>query len=329
MPRTKRPFNNMLAGEEKGLKPLRTLIDSRITVKQNRVDDIIAEAFAIEAQEAKDAGTLGFVARAITQATMPHRATPGAFFERKNGSFTLTMLAPPSLGLPYGSLPRLLMAWMTTEAVRTRERDLILGESLSDFMRQLGLVPTGGRWGSITRLQKQTQRLFASTLSCIYHDGSGSGEIGFRVADKHMLWWDPKAPGEAALWQSSVTLSQAFFDEIITSPVPVDMRALRTLKRSPLALDIYCWLTYRLSYLRAKTEIPWKVLATQFGADYKRTRDFKAAFIEEMALVMSVYQEANIAEGDVGLILQPSLPHIRPGLPSLSAKRITSGNYTL
>ncbi len=51
-------------------------------------------------------------------------------------------MAPSSVGLPYGMVPRLLIAWVTTEAVRIRERELVLGESLSGFMSELdGLLP--------------------------------------------------------------------------------------------------------------------------------------------------------------------------------------------
>lgn len=39
-------------------------------------------------------------------------------------------------------------------------------------------------------------------------------------------------------------LGEDFFKMVTASPVPVDMRALRALKRSPLALDLYAWLTY-------------------------------------------------------------------------------------
>ena len=53
---------------------------------------------------------------------------------------------------------------------------------------------------------------------------------------------------QAALWGSVVTLSPGFFSAVTERPVPVDFRALKAL-RSPLALDIYCWLTYRMSYL--------------------------------------------------------------------------------
>src|SRR5205085_2248759 len=103
-----------------------------------------------------------------------------------------------------------------------------------------------------------------------------------------------------------------FFDEVVSHPVPVDLRALRALKRSPLALDIYCWLGYRMSYLRCPTVIPWQVLALQFGSDYKRTRAFREAFRAELRRVQTVYFEAE-ADPDHpdGLMLRPSRPHVR------------------
>ena len=89
------------------------------------IDALITEALAMEAEEAKAAGALGFVARALAQATLPHRKVEGAHFERRNGDFTLTLLAPPRVGLPYGSVPRLLLAWLSTEAVKTKSRELV------------------------------------------------------------------------------------------------------------------------------------------------------------------------------------------------------------
>jgi hypothetical protein len=278
--------------------------------RSTAIDRLIAESLAIEAEEAVKAGALGFMARALVQATLPHRRVAGNEFTRRNGAFTLNLLAPSAVGLPYGTVPRLLLAWLTTEAVRTRSRELVLGDSLSGFMRDLGLVPTGGRWGSITRLKSQTQRLFSATVSCTYQGRDSTGLMGYRIADKAMLWWHAKAPEQAALWQSTVSLSEPFFREVIEHPVPVDMRALKALKRSPLALDLYAWLTYRMSYLSRATEIPWAALAAQFGADYKRVRDFKAAFLTELLKVLAVYPEAKAEEGSAGLLLKPSRPHV-------------------
>lgn len=274
------------------------------------VERLITEALAIEAETAQEAGALGFMARAMVQATLPHRKVPGNEFERRNGAFTLSLMAPARVGLPYGTVPRLLLAWMTTEAVKTQSRELELGDSLSGFMRELDLVPTGGRWGSITRLKDQTRRLFASTVSASYDGEDRHAEMGYRLADKSMLWWDAQAPEQAALWRSTVTLTEQFYREIVEHPIPVDMRAIKALKRSPMALDIYCWLTYRASYAKKPTTIPWAGLAMQFGSDYARTRDFKAAFMAEMRKVAVVYAGAKVEATDAGLILKPATPHI-------------------
>lgn len=285
------------------------------------LDKLIWEALAIEAEEAKQAGAVGFMARTLTQATMPHRKAAGNEFVRRNGSFELTILSPSSIGLPYGSIPRLLLSWMTTEAVRTRSPVLELGPTLSAFMAELGLARRGGERGDITRFRNQTMRLFCSTVSCRYEDKTHDVGGNLNIVEKYSLWWNPKTPDQMPLWKSTVTLGNSFFNQIIDRPVPIDMRALKALKRSPLALDIYCWLTYRLSYLRKPTEIPWATLKMQFGADYTHTRQFKAAFLEHLRAVLVIYPEANVEDGERGLSLKPSKPHVAqlppPALPRL------------
>ena len=71
------------------------------------------------------------------------RTNPGnrKEYKRVNGPFTLYMVAGGGNKLPYGNLPRLLIAWLCTEAVRTQSPDLVLGPSLSEFMRKLGTTP--------------------------------------------------------------------------------------------------------------------------------------------------------------------------------------------
>jgi hypothetical protein len=274
---------------------------------------LITEALAIEAEEAREAGALGFMARAMVQATLPHKKTVGSEFTRTNGNFTLSLLAPSKIGLPYGTIPRLLLSWITTEAVRTKQRELMLGDSLSAFMRELDLIPTGGRWGSITRLKDQMTRLFSSSVTCTYDDGTTWALESVKPVDSARLWWSPKDPKQAAFWKSSLTLGERFYEEITRAPVPVDMRALKALKRSPMSLDIYLWLTYRMFYLRYKTVIPWDSLCGQFGADYSRLRDFKAAFQKELKKVLVVYPEARVEADptDRGLLLLPSKTHIK------------------
>ena len=282
-------------------------------MQPKKINELITEALAIEAEDAKEAGALGYMCRSLVQATLPHKAVKGNEFSRTNGAFTLSLMAPSSIGLPYGTMPRLLVAWLTSEAVKTKQRELVLGNSLTDFLRELGLERCGGARGDITRLKNQLHRLFSSFISCTYTAGDQASIHNLTLVDSANLWWEPKtSPDQISLFESTVTLSQRFFDEITQNPVPIDTRALYALKRSPMAIDIYCWLTYRMFTLRKYTPIPWEALQLQFGADYSRARDFKAAFMDQLANVQTLYPEAKVAEDKSGLILYPSPPHVTP-----------------
>ena len=274
------------------------------------LDALINQALAIEDEQAQEAGALGFMARAMVQATLPHSKVAGNEFTRVNGNYSLSIMAPSAIGLPYGTIPRLLLAWLTTEAVKTKSRELELGDSLSGFMAELDMMPTGGRWGSITRLKDQSRRLFSSSITAVYENGPGFAVINQAVADKAQFWWDNKHPEQAGLWKSTVTLSENFFNEVIDRPVPIDMRAIRALKKSPMALDIYTWLTYRASYLKRPTVIPWSSLALQFGSNYAELRNFKTAFMTELKKVALVYGQVQVEATEHGLIVKPSLTHI-------------------
>ena len=278
------------------------------------VATLISRGLAIEEAEAIDAGALGFMARCMTLASLPHSRVAGAEFVRRNGKFTLSIVAPSHIGLPYGAMPRLLLAWLTTEAVRTKSRDLILGNSLSAFMRQLDLTHTGGANGTSRRVKDQSRRLFNAMITASYEDASRTADMGYRIADRTMLWWNARDPGQGSLWESTVTLTTQFFEEVTTRPVPVDMRALKALRSSPLAIDIYTWLTYRMSYLSKPTVITWATLQGQFGAGYPQTgqglRDFRKHFIPALRRVLAVYGGAKATPTDAGMQLAPGRPHV-------------------
>ena len=71
---------------------------------------------------------LGFMARMMALCSLP-RTNPGNRFQYKrvNGPYTLIMYSSGETKLPYGNLPRLILAWVCTEAVRTQSRVLVLG----------------------------------------------------------------------------------------------------------------------------------------------------------------------------------------------------------
>ena len=77
----------------------------------------------------------GFMARTMALCSLP-RSNPGnrLQYKRVNGPFTLIMYSSGETKLPFGNFPRLILAWVSTEAVRTQNRVLILGSSLAKFM---------------------------------------------------------------------------------------------------------------------------------------------------------------------------------------------------
>lgn len=111
-------------------------------------------------------------------------------------------------------------------------------------------------------------------------------------------------------WRSHFVLGRDFFNEITRSALPVDLRAIRQLQRSPLAIDLYLLLTYRMSYLKKPTLIPWQGLEAQFGADYTQSRDFRRRVSKHLEAVLRIYPTVRIARTGSGLRLHPSQPHI-------------------
>ena len=298
---------------------------------------------AVEIQMEPNATEMAFMARALVQATLPH-SDPGEvpIWGRTNGRLTLTIKPdwvldpktnkPRSVGVPYGTIPRLLLFWITTEAVKTKSRRLELGDSLSAFMRELGLTPTGGRWGSIPRLREQMTRLFRAKISFDINQ-EANGEKGqawmdMQVAPKGELWWSHHQPDQPSLWKSWIELGDSFFEAICAAPVPVDMRALRALKNSPMALDLYAWMNYRTFTLeRGGKEqfIPWRGLVQQLGADYADLDNFRKKAKAAIKKVKAVSPGLHFEFTDGGLILHPGKSAIAPkrGRPKLSTK--TSG----
>ena len=206
-------------------------------------ESILSVAEAVYNGSALDTDALGFMAKMLVQTTLPHRAQRGNQYIRSDGDVTLSITDLGGAGLPYGAYPRLILVWMTTEALRTGERKLELGRSLSSFMGRLGLQCTGGHWGTIPRFRGQMERLFGAAISTRWrrHQGNQSNTGGSNLvfAEEFELWWTPQKLPQAGLAQSSVTLSQRFFEQLVEAPVPLDLRAIKALKRSPLSLDLY------------------------------------------------------------------------------------------
>ena len=259
----------------------------------------------------------GFLGRTMALCSLP-RSNPGnrTQYKRVNGPYTLIMSATGVHKLPYGNLPRLILAWLCTEAVRTQSRELVLGRSLSDFMRELDIYAGGGN--AHTKLRNQMKRLFGCTVSLTYEDEHGEVAVNSLIADRTAFWWNERKPDQSSLWESKIELGEKFFNEIIQHPVPLDMNTLTALKRCSLGLDLYLWLTYRTFALRAPQRLTWRQVYRQFGADPARAKDhrtvqkFRIKVLRELKKIKLAWPKLNYTTGRGVLILLPSTPVIAP-----------------
>ena len=260
---------------------------------------------------------LGFMARMMALCALP-RTNPGnrLQYKRVNGPFTLYMNTTADNKLPYGNLPRLLMAWLSTEAVKTGSRVIVLGDSLPKFMRELGYLqqrreatnpppqPTEAavRLHRLDDLQRRAREQFISSL----------------IAESGEFWWNERKPDQPSLWNSKIELGEKFFQEIIRHPVPLDMNTLTALKRCLLGLDLYLWLAYRTFPLRAVQQITWKQMYRQFGlhpskaSDKKTVLNFRVKILRELKKIKLAWPELNYSTAPGVLILLPSAPTIPP-----------------
>ena len=263
---------------------------------------------------------LGFMARLLTLCSLPRTDPKNRLqYVRRNGPYALVMIAGGLNKLPYGNIPRLLLAWVCTEAVRTQSRELVLGASLSEFMDKLGMAPVGGGpTGARTRLRNQMRRLFGCTVSLIYEDARVEATLNAPIARRTEFWWSERQPDARSLWESRIELGEDFFNEVIAHPVPLDMNILKRLKRSPLGLDLYLWLTYRTFALTRPLRLTWPHLYRQFGVDqdkagHRVTVDaFRTDCLRELKKIKMAWPDLHYRTVTGALLLSPSPPRIAP-----------------
>ena len=197
--------------------PVQALIPSPPTQRHFTLADQVNQL--VTASEADP--DLGFMARMMALCSLP-RTNPGnrLQYKRVNGPYKLIMIAGGDNKLPFGNYPRLLLAWVSTEAVRTQSRVIVLGSSLAKFMRELGVYSSGGREG--TKLRTQMRRLFDCTVQLTYNDMNVERFVRSPIAARGEYWWNEHKPDQPSLWDSKIELGEDFFNEIINYPMPIN-----------------------------------------------------------------------------------------------------------
>jgi hypothetical protein len=264
----------------------------------------------------------------LCQTSLPYR-NPGdemRLWQRMQGDINLAVQAGNVLnpetnkyepvGLPYGPKARLILAYINSEAIRTQKREIDVEDSMTAFIRRIGLN-TDGR--TINQVKEQLRRLVSSVISLGYTDGKRGLQVDLKIIKAFDLWF-PKDERQRVLWTSQICLTEDYFNSLAAHAIPLDERALAALSNNAMALDIYAWLAQRLHRIDpAKPQfIAWSNLKDQFGFNYSEMRKFKQVFRKTLKIAQSQYFRANIEEvSNKGLLLKNSPPPIPPKTQSL------------
>jgi hypothetical protein len=281
------------------------------TRAQNRLLDAMEDIYGGDPRE------LRYLHVVLAQCGLPYREpeTGLPFYEKKNGRASLiltpgVLLDPktrkPTLqGIPYGAKPRLLMIHLCTESKLHKSPEVEISDSMSAFMRDLGLGVTGGQNGSIARFKDQMNRLAATRMQLLFDDEDRVSMVNASSPISRYDVWFPRSPNQRMLWPTTVTLSSEFYDSLMgQNALPLDARAIRALQQSAMALDIYTWLAHRLCRIPRHKTVPisWAAIRAQFGPEYHDAYKFRQNFKDSLAKVLAVYREANVNTNHAGTL---------------------------
>lgn len=220
-------------------------------------------------------------------------------------------------GVPYGPTARLILIYLQTRALETSCREVELGRSLRQFLSRLGLEQ-GGRTNRAVR--EQIERISNCRLTFRLNKGGVRGVSNQSIVETAVFFGDEEDARQPCMFVDTLKLSHSFFEHLQRHAVRLDEAAIRKIHNNSRALDVYCWLAFRLPYLDKDTAISWAALRPQFGAGISLERNFRLLFADDLRLALSVYPEARAELTPAGVLLRPSPPPLPTRHPRLLAK---------
>lgn len=197
-----------------------------------------------------------------------------------------------------------MLIWVATLAVRQQSRTVQF-DSAAQLLDEFDL-PADGR--HYRRMVEAFQRVFTSTIFFGTSPGCADALEGGRVHffDALDLWFSPSTV-DCSRNENVIRLSEAFWNELRSHPIPIQRDAVRALASSPGCLDLYLWLRWRSFGLQQQQVIPIagpNGLAMQLGPDdYSRERDFRRTLGRWLDRIRLVWPTCPCDLGWAGLTL--------------------------
>lgn len=275
----------------------------------------LVDAGVLIGDQSPTGNDMAFMHAVFCQVGLPRAKVDGMNFMRQSGDAWLNVQAgyldegrgPVQQPIPYGAMPRLALAHVSTYAVRNKTREIPIGDTAAQFLQLMDMDDDGRRYSA---LRKQMHALAACRLQLGYRGRTFNGE----AVEQFDAWVSNKDTKQQALWPGVMVLTESYYKSMLDGAVPLDKRALLALKGSALALDVYAWLAHRLHRIEGRpVALHWKSLREQFAQEYggkDPDKNFKKEFLPVLGKVLTVYPKANVKKVTGGLLLGSSPPPI-------------------
>lgn len=257
----------------------------------------------------------------ICQVGLPRRKVDGLEFERTCGNAGLYIRAGKlwdgeqfiQQPVPYGPMPRLILSYLNSEALKNNSPIIEVGKSATDFLKKLGKSPSGGNTGSYTSFRKQVLALSACNLTLGFNVNGKANTYDGKPIQQFEAWVNSSSQ-KSTLWPNAIEFSQDYYQTLKMHAVPLRFEALRALAGSALAMDIYVMLAERLHRInKPSVMLYWKNLRDQFGQEYigpNASKNFKKSFIPAFRKAVLVYPAADVVLVKGGVLMRPSPPAV-------------------
>jgi hypothetical protein len=233
----------------------------------------------------------------------------------------LAASGPSFVGVPYGPKARLILIYLQSEGKRSRV--VSLGESLSAFIRSVGLEATWGPKGNVPVFREQILRIARCTFTLQWQGRLPDGSDSLNLCDVKIASGLELALS-ASSWRGVVELDADFHAHLQEHAVPLDKRAIRKLSDNSMALDLYTLFAYRLPKLKEELHLSWGQLRAQLGAEADRNSELSRRIREALTKVLDVYPHAKVNVTRHGLLLRHSPPSV-PSAAMVNGFRLLTG----
>ena len=209
--------------------------------------------------------------------------------------------------------------YFATLAVRQKNQTVRF-RSGAEMLDTFGLSKGGKEY---RRLVQAFERIFGATIFFGTDQIRGKANViqrsRFNFLREARIWYSRDA-GQSVLsedFENVTVLSDEFYREIASHPIPTDLEAVKLLAGAPAVLDLFMWLSYRCHTAKGEESIPIfgpYGLVQQLGSvEYSRPRRFRVKLDQWLKTIRTLWPDcpAELSRDGLGLLLRPAVAIVR------------------